>query len=214
VNPKRTLFLWRSVASERASGATLCFFLSDNRLEIIWRSPRRYAQEFKRIGIAAAVEIDYSLWTDAPLAEQVLSVYKTRVTSRIFQGSGLHVIPNLNWSDERSFPFSFAGIPVGAPVCMTECRTPGSNDDDRRAFLRRLAEGVKQVQPQHVCIYGGQEHRYWLADRLPAGPTYTLLEAWTSARGKIRAAERRELRNKNQLTFGGETWAAEDQRAA
>jgi hypothetical protein len=206
-SPSTTLYLWRSTATQKARDGTLCFFLDDSRLEPLWARPERYAVEFKRFGIAALVEPDFSLWVDDPIEEQLHNVKRKKIVSRIWQEHGLFVIPCLNWATEESFAFCFAGIPQHAPVCATECRTAGGNDDDRRAFLAGLSEGVWQVQPQHLVVYGGEEHKFWLADRLPAGPTYTLLEVWTSARGKIRKTEKRQEREKNQLTFGGEQWA-------
>jgi hypothetical protein len=66
-------------------------------------------------------------------------------------------------------------------------------------------------------IYGGQPHRWWIERDLPAGPTqFVFLESWTDARAKVRKAQAREEREKNQLQlFGGnKVWAAEDQAAA
>jgi hypothetical protein len=214
-NPEQTFFLWRSTATQRARGGTLGFFLDDSRLEPLWSRPERYGVEFKRFGIAAVVEPDFSLWVDDSIETQLFNVKRKKIVSRQWQEYGLAIIPNLNWSDERSFSFCFAGIPVGASVVACECRTAGSADDDRRAFLKGLEQGVKQVQPQHVVIYGGEEHKFWLKERLPLGPGYTLIEAWTSVRGRVRKVQEREERERNQpLLFGGGTWAEEEVTAA
>jgi hypothetical protein len=151
------------------------------------------------------------------LAEQLFNLYRMRTLGRLWQDTGVPVIPNLTWSDERSFPFCFTGIPVGAPVVACECRTAGSHDADRRAFLRGLQEAVRQVQPQHILIYGGQEHSFWLTGNLPKGPEYTLVGSWTSARGKIRAVQARRLKDRNQLnlfTGGVERWVEEERQVA
>ena len=214
VDPEHPLFIWPTASLSKARGMVLGFYVDDERLEALWSRPRYYSALFLSHGIQALIEPDFSLWADAPLAEQLWNVYRMRTLGRLYQDHGLMVIPNLAWSDERSFSFCFQGIPVGAPVVACECRTPGGNDGDRRAFLRGLTEGVKEVQPQHVIIYGGQEHSFWLKERLPAGPTYTLLEAWTSARGKIRTTEERIVRAKNQLTFGGDAWTDVAQQVA
>jgi hypothetical protein len=191
------------------------FYTDDTRFEALWRNPQHYTDRFLRHGIAALIEPDFSLWVDTPLVEQLFNVYRMRTLGRLWQEYGLSVIPNLTWSDERSFPFCFTGIPVGAPVVVCECRTPGSHDTDRRAFLVGLEQAVKKVQPATVCIYGGKEHAYWLTGNLPEGPQYTLLESWTSVRGKIRTTQARQEREKHQLTlFGGEKWVVEAQQVA
>jgi hypothetical protein len=214
-NPSDWLVIWRTTATQRARGATLGFFLSDDRLEPLWSRPERYSTEFRLHGVGAVVEPDFSLWVDDSIETQLHNIKRKKIVARQWQESGLRVAPCLNWASEESFAFCFSGVPVGCPVAFVECRTAGGNDSDRRAFFKGLEQAVKQVQPQHVLIYGGKEHSYWLAERLPAGPTYTLLEAWTSARGKIRATEKRIVRAKNQLQlFGGEAWVEEAAPAA
>jgi hypothetical protein len=215
-NPGDTLFLWRSCATEKAQGGTLAFFLDDVRLEALWKAPERYSEQFVKYGIGSLVEVDFSLWVNDPLPVQLFNVYRQRSLARHWQEAGLRVVPCLNWSDERSFEFCFQGVPVGCPLVFVECRTPGGNDDDRRAFLRGLTQAVKQVQPQSVLVYGGREHSFWLTERLPKGPTYTLLDSWTSARGKLRAKQERLARaiNQPELFTGGEIWVDEAQQAA
>jgi hypothetical protein len=207
-DPTRSLFVWRTAALSKARGCVLAFYVWDEKLEQLWRRPQHYTELFLRHEIAAVIEPDYSLWTDDALAVQVFNVYRTRWLGRYWQDAGLLVIPSLNWSDERSSSFCFAGIPVGAPVVAVECRTAGQTDEDRRRFLAGLTEGVKQVQPRHVIVYGGKEHRYWLAPYLPQGPRYTLLESWPTARGRVR----QQAAQKNQLHLfpvGGKRWVDE-----
>jgi hypothetical protein len=206
-DPEHSLFIWRTASLSKARGCVLGFYVDDERLEPLWRNPRHYSALFLRHGVVVAIEPDFSLWVDMPLAEQLWNTYRMRTLGRLWQEAGLSVIPNLAWSDERAFPFCFSGIPVSAPVVACECRTPGRNDEDRRAFLAGLRQGVKQVRPQHVLIYGGTTHAYWLDGNLPEGPDYTLIESWTSARGRLRARQARQLKERNQLQlFGGEQW--------
>jgi hypothetical protein len=198
-------------------GGRLVRFEMSSVLACLWERPRHYLDLFLRHGVVALIEPDFSLWVDMPLAEQLWNTYRMRTLGQLWQDAGLLVVPNLTWSDARSFSFCFAGIPQHAPVVACECRTAGQHDDDRRAFLRGFTHAVKEVQPQHVLIYGGREHEYWLTEHLPAGPTYTLLEAWTSARGKLRARQGRQLKDRHQLnlfTGGSSQWVAEEAVAA
>jgi hypothetical protein len=216
-DPAHSLFIFRTASLAKARGCVMGFYVDDARFESLWRHPERSIDLFLKQGVTTLIEPDYSLWADMPLAAQLFNVYRTRSVGRLWQEHNLAVIPNLAWSDERSFEFCFSGIPTHAPVVACECRTPGGNDENRRAFLRGLTAGVKQVKPLNVCIYGGQQHRYWLQDRLPPGPAYHLIDSWTDARGKIRAAQEREARERNQLNlFGGgkEKWVEEEVQAA
>jgi len=217
-NPSNTLFVWRTCRfPAEARGGELAFYTDDYRFECLWNRPIFYAEQFARFGWGAIVEPDFSTWIDAPLAEQLWNTYRTRTLGRLWQEAGLQVIPSLNWADERSFSFAFSGIPQHAPVVACEARTAGGNDGDRRRFLAGLAEGVRQVQPQHVLMYGGKEHAFWLESRLPPGSHYTLLESWTHARDRARRRETIRQKNRHQpilFPTGGDSWADEDRAAA
>jgi hypothetical protein len=212
-DPSHTLFIWRTAAFSKARGCVVGFYRWDSFFEALWRSPQRYIDLFLQHEVTAVVEPDFSLWRDDPLIVHVYNVYRTRWMGRYWQEAGITVIPSLNWSDERSFSFAFSGIPQHAPVVAVECRTAGQTDGDRRAFLAGLSEGVRQVAPQKLIIYGGREHVFWLSSRLPEGPHYTLLESWTHCRDRTRTAERRQARARNQLrlfpTGGEQRWEAE-----
>jgi hypothetical protein len=212
---EHTLFIWRTGSPSKARGMVLGFYVDDSRLACLWSRPAHYADLFLTHGIRAVTEPDFSLWSDAPLVEQLWNTYRTRWLGRYWQDHGIAVLPSLSWAAERSFEFCFSGIPMGAPIVAVECRTPGGCDADRRAFLAGLSEGVKQTKPQSVLIYGGKEHDYWLHDRLPEGPRYHLINSWTTERRRERARQEREVREHNQLQlFGGKKWAEEEVVAA
>jgi hypothetical protein len=188
--PSGTLFVWRTAALSKARGCTLAFYRWDTFFEALWRRPKFYTALFRRHALTAVIEPDFSLWADDALAVQVFNVYRTRWLGRYWQEAGLTVIPSLNWGAECSFTFCFQGIPQEAPVVAVECRTAAHSEADRTSFLAGLAEGVRQVQPQRVLIYGGQAHAAWLTPHLPAGPRYMLLKSWSMARNRCRRQER------------------------
>jgi len=210
-----SLFLWRTKKLSEARGYTVAFYVDDSRLEQLWRRPAHYTRLFLHTAVTALIEPDFSLWADDSLIVQAYNVYRSRYLGRYWQDAGLQVVPSLNWSDEQSFSFCFAGIPYCPPVCAVECRTAGQTDSDRRAFLKGLTEAIQRVQPQNIVIYGGKEHSYWLSDYLPPGPQYVLIPSWTYLRDRQRAQEKRQERNNNQLflELGGAPWVGEEAAA-
>jgi hypothetical protein len=208
---EQTLYVFRTCTfPATAHRGTLAFYIDDARFEAVWNQREAYAERFASFGWASLVECDFSLWRDDALIVQAHNVYRARALARLWQEHGLHVIPSLNWSDERSYDFAFCGVPVGAPVCMVEARTPASTEDDRRAFLAGLAAAVQRVRPGNVVIYGGQRHEAWLRPALPEGPAYTLLESWSAARSRWLTVQRRRQKDENQMKLfppGGEKWA-------
>jgi hypothetical protein len=169
------LFGWRTASLAKARGRMVSFFC----------------------------EPDFSLWRNAPIVEQIWSVYRMRTLGRRYQSAGIPLIPNLAWSDKRSFTFAFQGIPRGCRIAACEARTAGQTDEDRERFLAGLNEAVRQVQPQHILIYGGTSHQSWLNGALPTGPTFHLLDSWNTSRDKKKKAEQ----DRNQLIlFRREPW--------
>jgi hypothetical protein len=218
-DPATALFVFRTCRfPATAKGGVLSFFTDDFRFECLWNRPDFYTQQFLAFGWGAVMSPDFSTWRNDPLIVQAYNVYRSRALSVMWQEAGISVIPVLSWSDEQSYPFAFEGIPAGVPVAAVEAVTAGGNDQDRRRFLAGLSEAVRQTQPKNILVYGGTEHSFWLTERLPKGPTYTLLESFMTVRSRIRASQERQVREKNQLQLfpigGTSQWAEEAQHQA
>lgn len=162
--PGNPFLVYRTSKLTRASsyGGILGFFVDDYRFSCAWTYPERMAAVLGGLGLAAVCEPDFSLWIDDPLSEQLHAVYRSRWCGRYWQSLGLDVIPSLNWSDERSFPWAWAGIPTGCEVAAIECRSCGSN---QRGFNRGLAAACEVVRPRNLIIYGPQHS--WI--KIPSG---------------------------------------------
>ena len=219
---RRTLFLWRSVATETIGQAegVLSFFLDDDRLLPLVRSPLRYGKQFVNCGISVVCEPDLSLWCDQSVEQQQANLVAQKMVSRVWQACGLRVIPVLNWSDQSSYQWCFSGTPKGAPCVITECRT-ASRYDTRPNFLRGLAAGIEQIQPKVCAIYGGERHRGWIEPGLPRCNTqFVFLPAWTDVRRTYlrEAAILEEARYQPELPFEvveeEREWVGEDQAQA
>jgi hypothetical protein len=139
--------------AEVSRGKVLSFFVDDYRFACAWNYPERMTQALRSSQWAAVCEPDFSVWADAPVAEQIHSVYRTRWCGRFWQESGVRLIPILNWSTPDSFLWSFSGIPYRCPVVAVECVSCGPNF---AAFNAGLAAGVDLVRPSHLLIYGSR----------------------------------------------------------
>jgi hypothetical protein len=96
-------------------------FVEDRRCERAATRPWMYVE---RLAKAYAVATpDLSIYQSMPLEEQFLSAYLGRMAGRIWQAAGLHVIPTLSWSDERSLPFLLSGICPGMTVAVSTLGT-------------------------------------------------------------------------------------------
>lgn len=180
----RTLFVHATAKfPPEASGGILAFYVDDWRFESVWTDAVMFAEDAKAFGWGAMVSPDFSVWRDDPAAVQLWNIYRSRWVARYWQEVGIPVIPSLNWSDERSYEFAHLGIPNNLPVVSVQCRTTRSRAG-RDYFVKGLADAIEQLQPENVLIYGGSDHRSWMANLLPERSVYHWLESWTSERRK------------------------------
>ncbi|MGH8476955.1 MAG: DUF4417 domain-containing protein, partial [Methylococcales bacterium] len=70
------------------------------------------------------------------------NTYRTRWTGRWWQEHGIRVIPTVNWSDEESFEYCFAGIPQHqiASIAVPDMR--------KKDVERQFESGYKEMQRQ------------------------------------------------------------------
>ena len=84
---------------------------------------------------------------------QKWSTYQSRAIGAWLQNEGVEVIPNVRFSDERSYRFCFDGIKkhsavaIGTHGCIKKLT-------DRAYFEKGLAEMVKRLQPHTIIVYG------------------------------------------------------------
>jgi len=188
----KVLTTYRSGKHQAAesSGGVLSFFVDDYRFQCAWTYPQRMIEGLKRSHWAAVCEPDFSMWADAPVAEQIHAVYRTRWCGRFWQEHGVPVIPVLNWSTPESYLWCFSGIPRHCPVVAVECVSCGNNVT---AFNAGLAAGVDLVRPSHLLIYGSR-----VGIEIPKG----VQPHWYAAHSSTIKSRK-----------GGTTWAAEAEQS-
>ena len=184
---------------DQVRGATLAFYTEDSRFTALWSNPERYVRCFATFGWSAVVEPDYSLWRNEPLMEQLYAVYRMRVLSCLYQERGLAIVPNLTWSDARSYDFAWLGIPRNCPVAATECRSCGKEPENRALFLQGLNEATRVVRPETVLIYGGADcSAQWLKDASPTTANFVLLPSWSAQRDKYQRSLNPDYRKRKR----------------
>jgi len=126
------------------------FYIDDHRFECIWTNPKLYLNFLKRLG--GVITPDYSLYRDLPLAMQMWNTYRNRVLAYWLQSNGVNIIPNISWSDERTYGFAFEGIAQGGTVAVS---TNGGikNPVDRYYFKQGLDEMIRVLKPETVICY-------------------------------------------------------------
>lgn len=134
------------------------FYIDDSKFESVWSKPAFYLASLKRF--PAVITTDFSLYRDAPLAQQIWNTYRNRVLGHFFQRNGISIIPNVRWGDERSYSeraiyekFAFLGLPkhsmvsIGSYGCI-------KTKEDKYYFEHGLEAMLGALEPAVVLVYG------------------------------------------------------------
>ncbi len=96
---------------------------------------------------------DFSLGFGFPLCKQLDSVRRTRYFESWMASLGVQVIPNVRWTDERSYDFCFLGLPKRGVVAISTLGVL-NHKIQRKYFKLGLVELLKRVDPTVIVVYG------------------------------------------------------------
>lgn len=131
----------------------LAFYTDDVRFDKFWFETEKYVAKLINNNIVMSVSPNYSLWANSPRAEQLFNVYRSRWVARYMQEAGIAIIPDINWSDEKSFDFCLVGIPESAPAVAVQLQTLKTKNDFDRA-VAGFARAIGALKPQSLLVYG------------------------------------------------------------
>ncbi len=140
----------------------LGFFEHDFIFADVLRKPLKYINEFKQFG--ALIPVDCSLYRDAPLAVQIINLYRSRVIGSLYQRNGLYVYPLIRWGTELTYStiycrekIAFLGVEKYGGVCIS---TYGciSNREDKYYFQAGLEAMMEELCPKLVLVHGSMPH--------------------------------------------------------
>lgn len=128
------------------------FYEYDCKFADVWDKPRKYISHLSKF--QGLITPDFSLYRDMPLVMQEWNTYRGKALGHWWQSQGLNVIPNVRWSDGRTYKFCCNGIPANATICVGSY---GSLRDSRnREFFRKGLEFVvSELHPLCIVVYGG-----------------------------------------------------------
>jgi len=127
------------------------FYEDDALFERVWNRPTIYLKILQRFN--GVITPDFSLYRDMPLAMQQWNTFRGKALGQWWQKNGIHVIPNVRFGDERTYPFCCNGIRKNTPICI------GSHGcirirSDKEYFKKGLNYVVNHLNPSYIIIYG------------------------------------------------------------
>lgn len=127
------------------------FYEHDKNFERLWNNPKAYIEKLKKFN--GVISPDFSLYRNMPLVMQQWNTYRGRAIAVWLQNNGIEVIPNVRFSDERSYEFCFdeieknKTIAVGTHGCI-------KTREDKIFFKIGLAVLVNVLAPKTIIVYG------------------------------------------------------------
>lgn len=137
--------------SSKDSNQWVCFYEHDYCFARIWNNPKQYLSVLKRF--QGVISPDFSLYRNMPLPMQIWNTYRGKALAYWWQQNGITVIPNIRFSDKRSFDFCFSGVPRNSVVSIGTVGTLKNKLD--KAYLQHgLSKMVKVLNPSAIVVYG------------------------------------------------------------
>ena len=107
----------KAMTCRNRSGKAAHFFIADYRFNRVWNSPKKYLDVLR--GFDFVISPDFSIYSDMPEIVRIYNHYRKHWCAAFWQENGIKVIPNISWSDERSFEWCFDGEPENSIVCVS-----------------------------------------------------------------------------------------------
>ena len=145
---------WKET-DERPEEYIAHFFYDDYKFMSAWREPNKYVDRLRQF--KAVISPDFSLYTDFPMALQILSCYRRQWCGAYWQSLGIDVIPDVIWGEPETFEWCFDGIPKGGTVALSSVgvkRDKEWNSKEGSLFKQGYDEMLKRLEPETILYYG------------------------------------------------------------
>lgn len=127
------------------------FFLDDYQFKRVWEEPQKQLERLRKY--QCVLSPDFSIYTDFPKALQIYAHYKKHWVAKLWEESGIEVIPTIGWSDKISLSWCFDGEPIGGTVAVSSVGTQASKKE-QDAFVYGYNAMCERLQPETIIFYG------------------------------------------------------------
>lgn len=138
--------------------AAIAFYENDPMFADVLIHPEAYIEEFR--DCYCIITPDCSLYREAPLAVQVINIYRSHAIGHYYQARGSYVIPQVRWGGPETYTTevfrekaAFLGVErngivaIGSYGCI-------KTREDKFHFRSGLTSMLKTLSPHTVLVYG------------------------------------------------------------
>lgn len=129
------------------------FFLYDYKFEDIWIDPAKRVEALKKY--RAVLTPDFSMYLELHPVLQLYNTFRNRWVGAYLAAQGIKVVPTVNWGNESTFDFCFAGIAYGSAVAVSTymAHAHSTCKEQKEWFLRGYNAMMQRIEPSVVICY-------------------------------------------------------------
>lgn len=126
-------------------------FSYDYQFNSVWSKPDEWTDRL--LDVNCVIAPDFSLYRDMPYALQLYNHYRKHWVAGYWLEAGIKVIPNIRWSDKKSYDFCFEGEPKKSIIAIG---TTGTQRDcvAHDLFIKGFEETLRRLEPTKILMYG------------------------------------------------------------
>lgn len=127
------------------------FYIHDYQFSQILTSTNKYIDRLKQFD--GVITPDCSMLIGQSKCLQQTSTYFNRAVGLYLQKQGIPIIPNIRWSDEKSFEYCFLGVPKHYILSIS---THGCirSKKQKEIFKLGLGEMIQRLEPSSIIVHG------------------------------------------------------------
>jgi hypothetical protein len=151
--------MWGAGSTRRAMPGTWHFYTVDRNINGVWRDPDR----LPATGCAAAIEPNFSIWTDDPYERAWWMIFRKRALACRWGERGVKIIVDLN-VNEAFADLMLLGVPCGWRAYATRLHFRTTLDELDAQYSRACVHaGTEEIL--FVVYSGGPRDAWYCAER-------------------------------------------------
>ena len=122
----------------------------------MWEKPDTVLEKLRPY--RAVLSPDFSMYLEMAPVLHLYNVFRNRWCGAYWASQGLRVVPTVNWGDETTFDFCFAGIEKGSVVAVSTYMASAHDNrcDQKEWFLTGYREMLRRIEPEKIICYHTQ----------------------------------------------------------
>lgn len=127
------------------------FYMHDKEFSRVLTATTKYLDLLKSFD--GVITPDCSMLINQAQCLQQTNTYMNRAVGFYLQKNGIPVIPNIRWSDEKSFEYCFLGVPTNDIVAISTHGCIRSNEE-KEIYRKGLYKMLTIITPSDVLVHG------------------------------------------------------------